>query len=53
VAEEQLSPEVSGRLRRVFDEALPAWDERTRQPVDAEPGSSLHGDIKIYRTSPP
>ncbi len=32
----------------IFDDALPAWDERTRQPADAEPGSSLAGDIKIY-----
>jgi hypothetical protein len=46
--EEELSPEVSQRLRRIFDDALPAWDERTRQPADAEPGSSLDGDIKIY-----
>ncbi len=46
--EEQLTPEISERLRRIFDDALPAWDERTREPADAEPGSSLDGDIKIY-----
>lgn len=46
--EEQLSSEVSRRLRQIFDEVLPVWDERTRQPAEAEPGSSLDGDIKIY-----
>ena len=46
--EEQLSPEVSQRLRQIFDAALPAWDERTRQPAEVEPGSSVDGDIKIY-----
>jgi hypothetical protein len=48
MAEVQLSPEDSQRVRRVFDGALPAWDDRTRQPPDVEPGSSLDGDIKIY-----
>ena len=48
MAEEQLSPEVGRRLRRVFDEALPAWDERTRTRPDVQPGSSLDGDLKAY-----
>lgn len=39
---------MSRRLRQIFDEVLPAWDERTRQPAEAEEGSSLDGDIKIY-----
>jgi hypothetical protein len=48
VAEQQLPPEVSRRLRRVFDEALPAWDRRVRTRPDVQPGSSLDGDLTAY-----
>ncbi|MGK5111659.1 hypothetical protein [Geodermatophilus sp. CPCC 205506] len=44
----QLSDEVSRRLRRVFDDALPAWDQRTRRQPDVQPGSGLDGDLKAY-----
>jgi len=44
----ELSTTDSARLRRVLDDALPAWDHRARSPVEIMPGSSLRGDADIY-----
>lgn len=40
----ELSPGQGARIRRVFDQWLPSWQERTARQDPIEPGSSLAAD---------
>ena len=36
------------RIRGVFEQALPEWEDRVRKAPVVQPGSSLDGDVQVF-----